>query len=211
MLTPDMETLQQLLSKKEDLHDELKPYFDGTHLRHPLVYSIYHFPHSNALINARYLHKLKAVEEAKAKKDYGSFIFLHERPYRLEAFLEIMNELEHIAYWELLADIWIDTENMWQNLSTWKQLLNSPRPMKKYFMNPEDREFFRKLPDTVVIYRGYHKGRNKRGLSWTLDYRKAQWFAKRLNDNGLIATKRISKSRLFAYLSTRGESEIIFF
>lgn len=205
------ETLMQLLSKKEELHPELKRYFDGTHIQHPLIYSIYHFEQTNALTNARYLAKKKAVEEAKERKDYSGYIWLHERPYRLDAFLSIMNELENIAYWEMLAAIWIDSENIWQNLSRWRQLLNSPRPMKRYFMDEEDRTFLRKLPDTIIIYRGYQKGQNKRGLSWTLDYNKAKWFAKRLKDNGMVATKRISKAKVFAYLGGRGESEIIFF
>jgi wyosine [tRNA(Phe)-imidazoG37] synthetase (radical SAM superfamily) len=39
---------------------------------------------------------------------------------------------------------------------------------------------------------------------------KAEWFAKRFNDNGKVVSRPVRKSDIFAYTNSRGEEEIIF-
>ena len=77
------------------------------------------------------------------------------------------------------------------------------------------------MPNTITIYRG---GIDDKGYSWTLNKDYAVWFANRWIMNGNLGDesnvtnrhetnvfeKTINKSDAIAYLSDRGESEIIY-
>lgn len=193
------------------LHPDLQPYLEdgaiGPQLRHPLVYSVPLW--SNGHANALYEQKVKAVKEALANKKYSSYIFLHERPYRLNAFSLIQNKLSDTQYWSLLSDIWTDTENQWQGIDKWKQLLSSNRPSRHYLMTEDEFNHLQSLPDEVTIYRGCQAGVNENGLSWTLDKKKAEFFANRFSKDGIILERTISKNDIVAVLTGRGESEVI--
>jgi hypothetical protein len=193
------------------LHPDLQPYLEdgaiGPQLRHPLVYAVPLW--SNGHANALYEQKVKAVKEALANNKYSSYIFLHERPYRLNAFSLIQNKLSDTQYWSLLSDIWTDTENQWQGIDKWKQLLSSNRPSRHYLMNEEEFNLLQSLPELVTIYRGCQAGVNENGLSWTLDKKKAEFFANRFSKEGIILEREIPKSDIIAFLNGRGESEVI--
>jgi len=48
------------------------------------------------------------------------------------------------------------------------------------------------------------------GFSWTLDEEKARWFAARSSmETPLLARGTVSRRDVFAYLSGRGEQEIV--
>lgn len=62
------------------LLSELAPYKNGDWVHHPLVICpLQDNP------NHRYRQKKKLVVKAKADGDWNSYIFLHERPYRIGA------------------------------------------------------------------------------------------------------------------------------
>ena len=201
----------RVMASTEDLHPDLVPYVSdgplGKQLRHPLVYQIGMM--GNGFANAYYLQKVGDVEKALQNKKYDSFVWLHERPYRIEAFQEIENLLSDTAYWKLLADIWTDTENQWQNYEEWKDLIGSERGSRHYLMNEEEFNLLQSLSDEVTIYRGCQKGINENGLSWTLDKSKAEFFANRLGKKGIVLEKKISKSDIIAVFTGRNESEVI--
>lgn len=202
----------RIMASTEDLHPDLVPYVSdgplGKQLRHPLVYQIGMW--GNGFANAYYLQKINDVKKAFQNKKYDSYVWLHERPYRIEAFQEIQHLLSDTAYWKLLADIWTDTENQWQNYQEWKDLIGSKRGSRHYLMDEEDDQILRSLPDEVIIYRGCQKGINENGLSWTLDKSKAEFFAKRLGKEGIVLEKTISKADIIAVFTGRNESEVIF-
>ena len=201
----------RIMASTEDLHPDLVPYVSdgplGKQLRHPLVYQIGMW--GNGLANAYYLQKISDAKKALLNKKYDSYVWLHERPYRIEAFQEIQHLLSDTAYWKLLADIWTDTENHWQNYEEWKELIGSERGSRHYLMNEEDDQILRSLPDEVIIYRGCQKGINENGLSWTLDKSKAEFFAKRLGKDGIVLEKKISKLDIIAVFTGRNEAEVI--
>jgi hypothetical protein len=201
----------RIMASTEDLHPDLVPYVSdgplGKQLRHPLVYQIGMW--GNGLANAYYLQKISDAKKALLNKKYDSYVWLHERPYRIEAFQEIQHLLSDTAYWKLLADIWTDTENQWQNYEEWKELIGSERGSRHYLMNEEDDQILRSLPDEVIIYRGCQKGINENGLSWTLDKSKAEFFAKRLGKDGIVLEKKISKLDIIAVFTGRNEAEVI--
>ena len=201
----------KVMASAEELHPDLQPYVEdgamGSQLRHPLVYLVPLW--SNGHANALYEHKVKGVEDSLANNKYSSYIFLHERPYRLDAFILIQSKLSDTQYWSLLSEIWTDTENQWQGLNKWRQLLSSKRSARHYLMNEEEDNILRSLSDEVIIYRGCQKGLNENGLSWTLDKSKAEFFANRFGKKGIILEKKSPKSNIVAVLLGRGEFEVI--
>jgi hypothetical protein len=150
----------------------------------------------------------KAANALRAK-DWHSFIYLHERPWRPFILWSVADQIDDQVYWDLTRGVWIDSENIWQNRVVWHQLLLTSR--RGSFMSEENRAEFEKLPDPVTVYRGYVKGKNFSGYSWTTDQEKAWWFAKRFAHLGTPQVRRatLSKDRLFAYINDRDEQEVI--
>lgn len=204
----------RVMASTEELHPDLVPYvldgILGKQLCHPLVYQFGMI--GNGWANAYYLQKIGDVKKALQNKKYDSYVWLHERPYRIEAFREIEHLLSDTAYWKLVADIWTDTENQWQNHQEWKDLLGSDRPSRNYLMDEKEFNTLLALPDVVTIYRGCQKGINEHGLSWTLDKSIAQWFSTRLDRDGepIVLERTVPKSDIIAVFTGRGESEVIF-
>jgi hypothetical protein len=125
--TPEaqIKKLQEMLDSKEPLHPELAKHLSSglttgmPGIFHPLHYEVPFLPGMEALSNKRFLWKKQAVADALEKGKYSSYIFLHERPYRLNAFAEIAHKLDDEAYWKLLGEIHVDSENIWQNFRAW--------------------------------------------------------------------------------------------
>lgn len=174
--------------------------------------------------NNVYDYKKEAVDEAIKKNDIHSYVMLHERAYRVESVINALSDWwkpSKKEYWEVIGFLWIDTENVYENKDYWEQLLFLEFSDSHLMMNEEDSKFFDELPNTITIYRG---GIDDRGYSWTLDRDKAEWFANRWIMNGNLGEKSnvtnrhetnvfeqtIKKSDAIAYLSDRGESEIIY-
>lgn len=204
--------LQHLMEIIEPLHPDLIPYFEadgalGAQVRHPLVYQVPLW--SNGSANAYYLQKKKDLEKAIAEKNFNQIIYLHERPYRLQAFIQIAPQLSDTKYWSILSGIWTDTENQWQNLEQWTELLSANRSSRHYLMDESEVQLLNSLPEFVKIYRGCVKGLNEDGLSWTLDKAKAEFFANRFSKEGIILEREIPKSEIIAVFLGRGESEVI--
>jgi hypothetical protein len=212
-----MKQVEELMAKiiaeqNEQLNPDLVPYLEQSSegwmmLRHPLVYQVPFF--SNGSANAYYEQKRKAVEKATGDKNYKQFVWLFERPYRVEAFIKIADKLSDTDYWRLLSDVWIDTENQYAYIKEWKKLLASKRSNRHYMMTEEEDNILRSLAQEVTIYRGCQKGINEDGLSWTLDKSKAQFFANRFGKKGIILERTVSKNDIVAVLTGRGESEVI--
>lgn len=201
-----------------ELHPDLKVYLtEGSHfksLQHPLVYGVPYTPEMNNYYNKRYALLTESTQQALKDRKPFRYIWMHERPYRLDAFVRYTEEadMSDDDYWEALGAVWQDSENVWQHFATWKRLLRADRPNKHMFMDEEDREAFAKLPDTLKVYRGCVRDQNEKGMSWTLDRKRATWFSKRFQRAGeipCVRSKTIRKDRVFAYLGGRGESEII--
>lgn len=204
-----------LYTKKEDLCQELMPYLSYHDklkqdvIKHPLVFSVPHNSGMNAIVNEMLRQRKAASKEFLELKKYNSYIWIHERPYRLQAFAEVAKHLDDKEYWEILSDIWTDSENIWQNRPYWKGLLADRKETKEFFMSEEDKLVYDQLPETITIYRGYIPGKNKLGFSYTLDKDKAEWFSKRYWKDGLVLTRTVKKSDVFAYTNNRNEQEII--
>ncbi len=163
--------------------------------------------------------KARRQREYRCKGDWYHYVFSHDRGDRLQAFLKICHLIQvREKLWELLGQIWSDTENIWQLKDRWDLLLTRARtdPDAPHFMDEKERAAFKALPNDLTIYRGCYKGLNEDGYSWTLSYERAKWFSKRLaclypKNPALLLTRQIKKSDAFAYLQGRNEDEIILY
>ncbi|NBZ97080.1 MAG: hypothetical protein EBR40_11795 [Proteobacteria bacterium] len=207
--------LADMLGQPEELHPDLQECVSEDHfvmLRHRLLYMV---PFSDALsgyANKLYAQKLELLAKAEAIGDFHTYVWLHERPYRVDAFCDIMHLLNGQEYWELLASVWMDSENIRENFEVLEILLRNPKPDREYFMTPEDREVLASLPDTVTVYQGHTLDRDD-GWSWTTDEATAVWFARRfgmLEDaTPVVSVGFVPKPAITAYLGGRNESEIV--
>ena len=78
-------------------------------------------------------------------------------------------------------------------------------------MHEEERNAFTALPDRLTIYRGLHiKKSTLRGLLWTLDRQRAEWFAnRRAKRRPYLVEAEVLKSDVRAHFLDRGEAEIV--
>ena len=226
------ELMAELMNKKEDLNEELIDHIDedspfGVFLRHPLLVTVY-VEEMNAYYNYQYLGKRKQADKALKKKDWNRWIWLHERHFRLDAFLFICRDIPAKEYWTLLREIWIDTEGPGVNQDIWLELFNRPYPKRRKMMTGKERRTLANegRSGELNIYRGYVDGLDSEdseyieedrdresGISWTLDYNKAEWFARRFlsggTGHGVVAEAICKPKDVIAYFESRGEKEIV--
>lgn len=199
----------------EELEDYVydDPLF-GPSIKHPLFFWIAPItPEVTDLINASFAQKRASADEALAKKNWSRYIFLHERPYRIDAFEDVMDDMTDQEYWGRLSDIWVDSENIGAQPSRWRELLLSERGSRESFMNENERAELAKLPQKFTVYRGYSENDQEEfGMSWSTDAGVAEWFARRFardDEKIIMENLEISKDDVFAYVTRRGEDEII--
>jgi len=203
----------------DGIDEELKDYayedpLFGQSIKHPLFFWIAPItPEVTDFINASFAQKRASAEEALAKKNWGRYIYLHERPYRIDAFEDVMDEMTDQEYWSRLSNIWVDSENIGAQPDRWRDLLMSERGSRESFMNENERAELAKLPQKFTVYRGYSENDQEEfGMSWSTDAGVAEWFARRFareNEKIIMEEMEVSKDDVLAYLTRRGEEEII--
>ena len=185
----------------------------GLMLKHPLVFSPFHGDWMNAWANRRYRLKLAALDQVRASGDWCAYIWLHERPHRVEALQDIAFNLRGREYWEMVSQVWSDSENIWQHRRAWRQVWLSKEPERDAVMDTTEREHLASLPDDLTIYRGVSLRSAMHGLSWTLDREKAQWFANRWlcfkRRRPILLQTVVRKTDVVAYFAGRKEQEIV--
>lgn len=210
--------IEEVFGKREELNPTLARYLskDGPMglpcIKHPLVFSIMHTPEQNAMVNRAFEQKQRAVDEAWAEENWQTFIWMHERPHRIEAFYEAADLMDDETFWSLLGDIWTDSENIWQAEEMWLDMLHADRPGREQMMDEGERETLAQLPSDVEVFRGFCKDGRETGLSWTTDRRRAEWFAQRLaldDDNPRLATAHVKREKIIACFNGRGENEVV--
>lgn len=211
----DADTMRMLeemqASREQELHPDLQPYVEhdenlfGPMLRHPLVYQIPLI--DNGMANHCYERKQPALMKAYEERNWHQYVFLHERPYRFKALLKALATSD--SAYGVVRDVWIDSENIWQNKGMWLPVLKDAGP--KRLMLTEERKALADMPDLVTVYRGCRR-HNKNGISWTTDKARAEWFARRFSkpqSPGLVQTGKVSKSFILAFLTGRSEDEVL--
>lgn len=134
--------------------------------------------------------------------------------YKLTFFKFVNKFLAEKDFAKLLIACWTETEFPSNdiNVSLTEIVKWFSKAKHQYLMDTEEKEVFNNLPDEVEIYRGISDEKYKEGISWTLSYDKAKWFAERFAQEDvspIIYMTRISKEDILSYINRRDEQEII--
>ena len=132
-------------------------------------------------------------------------MFLHERPYRLQALLDARHWEGGAAEWftpawfKAAGAVWTDSEGPGINAHIWRSEVFD-RYQSRLTMEDDDCAFFNALPDIVIVYRGADSKLHARGgLAWTTNREKAEWFARRFGQRSPhLATISVSKTKIAA-------------
>ncbi|MBA4137013.1 MAG: hypothetical protein C0518_06835 [Opitutus sp.] len=153
---------------------------------------------------------------------FEEYLMTFDSHVRLDAFLGILPRLSARRYWTLLRDVWISAEVTLPQKQAWLDLLQAAQPEREAFMICSERRFLKRLPEVLTIYRGCGHVDGVFGLSWTLSYERAKFFAayscgprRRILCPGqagqwpVLAKATCSKADVIAYLAHRKEKEIV--
>ena len=184
----------------------------GTILRHPLVYSIPYFPPMAGMMNRSLYMKREMLQAAKIERNWESYVFLHERPHRLPAFMRMQDEMTDAEFWTGLRGVWIDSENIQAFAVEWADLWGSERGSREVLMTAEEAGLLAAMGDEFTVWQGHTTERTD-GWSWTVNPATAKWFANRFaaleGGEAVVSRGRIRRSDVVAYFTSRGENEIL--
>lgn len=149
-------------------------------------------------------------------EDIKSILYHVRKSYRL-TYLKYLLDEEIVTLREcgnLLAGQWSVIENISYDTNVSKALVLRmiKHADKSCVMDEEEFRVYHSLPNEVNIYRGCKTVKGKEGISWTLDKKTADWFARRWlkdGESGYVWTAKISKDNVVAYINHRGEHEVI--
>ena len=221
--TEDSEELQRLLHERvfktkdftpliPELQERLDTDGKMPMIHHPLLVIIYH-EQENAYFNKLIEEKKKCLAQYIDNEDIGSYLAIHERPYRLEALIEALhswwNPANEREYWDQVSWVYTDTEFLYNSMDQWRYLLfGDAGYLDSYLMmDEEEKKKYDSLPEYFTVYRG---AKDPDGYSWTLDKDKARWFANRWGQDLSVFSKKVNKLEdTVAYFNSRNEEEIL--
>lgn len=209
--------------RPEPLHADLLDYvLEGVvapgqkSLYHPLVIVPVLNETSHRHINEVYLSKNKELDRAVKERNWSTYIWIHERPYRLNALLDCAQygAMRDAEFGSLIRAVWIDSENIHQNMMAWSSLWSSlGADARAKTMSEDDHAAFAKLPENIPVWRGVTHSDAVRGMSWSTNRSQAIWFARRFSQmdgrQAQLVEGKIQKNKVFGYLTGRGEYEVV--
>lgn len=163
-------------------------------------------PNSNKFVdiieNSEALQIARDDLQAKINSvDSAERVFMFLRPqYRLTLFKYTNQYMSPEDFKEVLLFSWIMVEHPLSDVNVTKREMISWFKKVGYISN---------LSGVVTIYRGVDSEKYRDGISWTLDREKAEWFATRFTEDGIIYSAKVKSKDILYYISDRGEEEII--
>lgn len=160
------------------------------------------------LYNKPYRVRRELAQKYLEEENFDSFIFMHERPFRLEALVEVLFSIKKEDLFRIVEYVWTDSEGPCVNLEVWKYIFNYCEELGVLEDSKKD------LPEKFTIYRGTRAGIKDIGISWTLDASVAKMFSerfytKRTNKQPIVKIKEVKKGDIFLFTDARGEKEVI--
>lgn len=158
------------------------------------------------MINNIYEVRKEALSKALEEKDALRLCIVYERPWRMTGLMRSHELVSSKKFWEAAKWVWIDSENVWQNVDQWKEVFKLKD--SHLFMSRTEQlklQAFFETKDKLTIWRGGDHD----GLSYTISEEKAHWFSKRFRGSGKVYEKEVYREQVFAYTDDRNEQEII--
>lgn len=204
-----------VLEDLEDLDPELaaavRETSIGPMIKHPLYVGTAHAV-LNATANQALRGKKAALGEARTAGNWHQVLWLHERPFRIEAFLSFEDELDDRTYWRLLREVWEDSENVREWLQEVPLLFcGDGRDDRFHLMSDHEQAELEAMKPRLTVYRGCTP-ETEDGWSWTLDRSRAEWFAQRfasMHQRPVLLHGKVDRDDVIMYVESRGESEIV--
>ena len=126
-----------------------------------------------------------------------------------EAVLDIFRRkarlLSNPRYWEVMRTVWVAVGST-ETAPLFRTLMLSSRPCRSWFMTPEDAAALEAMPFPLTVWRAYDADPDP-GISWTLDEQWCRGYAK--SKGRRVKQMQVSRDQVFAYVSRRGEEEVI--
>ena len=139
---------------------------------------------------------------------------------RISEFAKISRHLKGRVYWETLKYAYSCSDNLYSHRFIVRSLFLKNELDRTFLMDEEERDIFRQLPNSLLIYRGMSKRELKSeslGVSWTLKKEVAEFFAFKYGRNHatnnqpkIVHQLIVDKKDIIAYFGDRSESEIIY-
>lgn len=205
-------------AQKEPLDDVLKEWvfdtsFGAPMLKHPLIYMLMPIP---GLANRAYKEKQAELDKAIAEEDWAGCVWLHERPWRLNALVEYVvgKDEDDVPYraididpkWRsLIAAIWQDCENIAQHIPEWDRIMSGHNPGDPLIFC-DNEEAWNALPDRIEVWRG---DLNDGGWSWSTERSVGEFFTSYAGQTAPLVHGWVDKRNVFGYLHGRNESEVM--
>lgn len=113
--------------------------------------------------------------------------------------------LSNPRYWEVMRTVWVAVGST-ETAPLFRSLMQSSRPCRSWFMTPEDAAALEAMPFPLTVWRAYESDDDP-GISWTLDREWCEDYAKAKGRR--VKQMQVSREQVFAYVSRRGEEEVI--
>ena len=150
----------------------------------------------------------------KSSESVGSIFFVLRKGYWLPFLQAIKQYMDNAEFSGFFGEIWtqVESPNMNARVSLDTLVEWFKEADKSHLMSKDELKAYHELPDELRIYRGIGEKSNPKGLSWTLNKEKAEWFANRYNmlgTKGYVVTAVAQKKDGLAYFTGREEDEVI--
>ena len=157
------------------------------------------------LITDKVLNILKCISQKK----YSDYVFLYERPYRVDALWYVIQNynLSFENMNSLVLDVYKDQEFVWCKRIIWNRIF-------KYIYDNKPSQLSGVSSGYVEVFRGIHSSdiKSNLGFSWTTNKKLAEWFSRRFQNEPskpYILTGRLDTSDIIFITNDRNEEEII--
>jgi len=142
----------------------------------------------------------------------------------LDIYLRKAKLLTNPRYWEVMRTVWVAAGST-ETADIFRTMMKSARPCRSWFMTPEDAQALDEMQFPLTVWRAYDAKyiddlphgtspgdivdlpNSDPGISWTID---KEWCIGYARSKGRVVRERqVMRSDIFAYVTRRGESEMI--
>lgn len=157
----------------------------------------------------KYCEKMEDIID-RAKTPAELMMLLREQ-YAMTWLKYSRDYLSEDEFSSLLGEAWVNCENanMDKNVPIRESVKWFREARKDKLMTEEELEVYNNLPDELTLYRGVANGRVEKGMSWTNNREKAEWFKNRFGEGGYLLVMHVRKKDVLAYFSRRDEDEYL--